>query len=201
MAKSSELDLIIEGKSAHCASSEQAVDALAIGCELVGELYKMEKEELSVNEYRLLKFGKTDSGTVRNAISGKTVLEGSVRCFHEKAGVFLFRRIRETTAVHEEKYGCRITMVRSDGHPAVINDPKLFEEAKILLSEYNFLAFEKPFMQAEDFSCYQKEVPGLYLFLGTGTNIPLHNDRFDFDEEVLLTGVNIYLKLLKEVRL
>lgn len=56
-------------------------------------------------------------------------------------------------------------------------------------------------MLAEDFSCYQKEVPGLFLFLGTGTGIPLHNSKFDFEDDVLETGVDIYLKLLREIRL
>jgi hippurate hydrolase len=201
MAKSSELDIIIQGKSAHCASAEQGVDALAIGCELVNELYRMEREELPAREYRLLKFGKMESGTVRNAISAKTVLEGSVRCFHEETGDYLFRRVREISASYEEKYGCGITFVRTDGHPALINDARLFEEAKDLLAEYGFHTFEKPFLLSEDFSCYQKYVPGLFLFLGTGTGIPLHSDKFDFDEDVLGTGVDIYMKLLQEIRL
>lgn len=200
MAKSSELDIIIQGKSAHCANAEQGIDALAIGCEMVKALYQMVSSELSETEYRLLKFGKMTSGTVRNAIAAKTILQGSVRCFHEDTGNFLFRRTEEIAASFEDKYGCKITFVRNDGHPAVINDPQLFEEAKKLLSDYEFHTFEKPFMLAEDFSCYQKEVPGLFLFLGTGTNIPLHSNTFDFDEEVLYTGVEVYLKLLKEVR-
>lgn len=201
MAKSSELDLVIEGKSVHCADAPQGIDALEIGCRLVNELYAMEKQELPADEYRLLKFGRMESGKVRNTISGSTVLEGSVRCFHEETGDYLFRRIHEITALFEKKHGCRISIKRSDGHPAVLNDPLLFEEAKELLSDYRFHTFEKPFMQAEDFSCYQKVVPGLYLFLGTGTGIPLHSSSFDFDEEVLETGIEIYLKLLKELRL
>lgn len=201
MAKSSELDIIIEGKSSHCANADQGIDALAIGCELVGELYQMEKHELPASVFRLLKFGKMESGTVRNTISAKTILEGSVRYFQEETGEYLFRRIREISASFEKKYGCRFSYVRTDGHPAVINDPQLFEETKELLSDYEFHAFEKPFMLAEDFSCYQKEVPGLFLFLGTGTNIPLHNNKFNFDEDVLLTGVDIYLKLLREINL
>lgn len=201
MAKSSNLDILIEGKSAHCAYAEQGIDALAIGCQLVNELYQMEKQEIPASEYRLLKFGKMESGTVRNAISAKTVLQGSVRCFHDETGNFIFRRMKEIAANYEEKYQCRITIERHDGHPAVINDPQLFEEAKELLSDFEFNTFDKPFMLAEDFSCYQKEVPGLFLFLGTGTNIPLHNSKFDFDEAVLRTGVEVYLKLLKEVRL
>lgn len=201
MAKSSELDIIIEGKSAHCAKADQAIDALAIGCELVNALYQMEKLEIPASEYRLLKFGKMESGTVRNVISARTVLKGSVRCFHENTGDYLFRRIEEISSCYEKQYHCRITFVRNDGHPAVINNPQLFEEAKEFLSDFEFHPFEKPFMLAEDFSCYQKEVPGLFLFLGTGTNIPLHSDTFDFDEDILNTGLQVYLRLLKEVRL
>lgn len=201
MAKSSELDIVIHGRSAHCANAEEGIDALAIGCKLVHELYQMEKQEIPDTEYRLLKFGKMESGTVRNAVAARTVLQGSVRCFHEETGAYLFRRIQEIAEAYEDQYGCSITLERNDGHPAVINDPQLFKEAKELLSEYQFHTFEKPFMLAEDFSCYQKEVPGLFLFLGTGTNIPLHSSHFDFDEDVLITGVDIYLKLLKEVRL
>lgn len=201
MAKSSNLDILIEGKSAHCAYAEDGIDALAIGCQFVNDLYQMEKHEIPASEYRLLKFGKMESGTVRNAISAKTVLQGSVRCFREETGNYLFRRMEEIAASYEEKYQCRITIDRHDGHPAVINDPQLYEEARELLSDFEFHTFEKPFMLAEDFSCYQKEVPGLFLFLGTGTNIPLHNSKFDFDEEVLCTGVEVYLKLLMDIRL
>jgi hippurate hydrolase len=101
----------------------------------------------------------------------------------------------------EQKYGCKISFHRTDGHPPVINDSNLFEEAKELLSKFNFHTFEVPFMLSEDFSFYQRAVPGLFLFLGTGTNIPLHNNLFDFDEEVLQTGVEAYRRILTAVTL
>jgi hippurate hydrolase len=201
MARSSELSITVLGKSTHCATADQGIDALSIGCELVCELYQMEKTELPAETYRLLKFGRMNSGTAGNVISAKTVIEGSVRCFYDETGDFLFRRIREITGALEEKYNCSFLFERTDGHPAVINDENLFEETTTLLSGYEFHTFEKPFMLAEDFSCYQKLVPGLFLFLGTGTGIPLHNSRFDFDEDVLETGVDIYLKLLQEIKL
>jgi amidohydrolase len=200
MAKSSELDIRIEGRTVHCANADQGIDALAIGCELVGRLYEMEKTEIPASEYRLLKFGKMESGTVRNAISANTLLQGSVRCFHDETGDFMFRRMKEITVSYEKDYHCKITFERSDGHPAVINDPELYAEARELFSDCGFHTFEKPFMLSEDFSCYQKVVPGLFLFLGTGTNIPLHNNMFDFDEDVLCTGVEAYLKLLRNFR-
>jgi metal-dependent amidase/aminoacylase/carboxypeptidase family protein len=54
-------------------------------------------------------------------------------------------------------------------------------------------------MTGEDFSFYQEQAPGLFLLLGTGEEAhqaPLHNGRFDFDESVLLTGVELYRRIL-----
>ncbi len=58
-----------------------------------------------------------------------------------------------------------------------------------------------PQMIAEDFSYYQKVVPGIFFFVGTrseqkGFVFPLHNAKFNFDEETLLNGVQAYKNVL-----
>ena len=60
----------------------------------------------------------------------------------------------------------------------------------------------EPYMLAEDFSLYQQEIPGLFFFLGAGNpekgfTHPLHSAQFDFDEEILCKGVEVYAGLLK----
>ena len=47
-------------------------------------------------------------------------------------------------------------------------------------------------MTAEDFSWYQKSLPGMFFFLGTGDTAPLHSDTFDFNEDILLKGVRFF---------
>lgn len=197
MSRSCELDITIHGKSSHSAFSNQGIDALAIGCELVIELYNMVQAELPETEYRLLKFGRMKSGSVRNAVSSSTVLQGTLRSFRDDTFQFLGRRIREISQSYEKKYQCKINISQSLGYPPVINDPDLFEEAKVALSEFDFHTFKEPLMLSEDFSSYQQLIPGLLLFLGTGTDTPLHSNTFDFDEDILATGVEAYLKLLK----
>lgn len=57
----------------------------------------------------------------------------------------------------------------------------------------------EPVMAAEDFAFYQQHTEGVFTFLGIqgGKNSqPLHNCRFDFDEEILLQGVELYARLL-----
>ncbi len=197
MSRSCELNITIYGKSSHSAFTDHGIDALAIGCELVIELYNMVQAELPETEYRLLKFGRMISGSVRNSVSSSTVLQGTLRSFSDDTFQFLGRRIREISESYEKRYQCKIDIGQSLGYPPVINYPDLFEEAKAALSEFDFYTFEEPLMLSEDFSSYQQYIPGLLLFLGTGTDTPLHSNTFDFDEDILVTGVEAYLKLLR----
>lgn len=197
MAKTTEMDIIIKGKSAHCANADQGIDALYIGCQFICDAYKMADEEISKDEHHLLKFGKAESGIIRNVISDQTIFYGTMRAFDMKVFDFMLHRLKEIAASYESKYGCTIEIQYNAGFPSVQNSNKLFEEARDLLTpSFTFKTLETPYMQGEDFSFYMKRVPGLFLFLGTGDTAPLHSEKFDFDEEILEIGLNVYLKLL-----
>ena len=56
--------------------------------------------------------------------------------------------------------------------------------------DFNELA--APSMITEDFSWYQKTLPGMFFFLGIGDTPALHADDFNFNEEVLLKGANFF---------
>lgn len=196
MARSSELDIRIHGRSAHCSTPSKGIDALQIGCLLLSDLYQMEETILPKEQLRLLKFGKMQSGVVRNAISDFTLLQGTLRCYSDDVFDLLFNQIKQIASDYEKKYGCTIEIDCSDSYPAIHNDPELFRFAEAALSEFDFINLRKPVMAADDFSFFAQRVPGLYLFLGTGKKTPLHSDVFDFDEEILATGVLAYLALI-----
>ena len=92
----------------------------------------------------------------------------------------------------EDAYGCTVTIHFSSGYPAVMNPEDLYRSVKRCAS---FTELETPFMTAEDFSWYQRYIPGMFFFLGTGSSPALHNDRFDFDETVLERGADFFEKL------
>ena len=54
---------------------------------------------------------------------------------------------------------------------------------------------EKPSMTSEDFAEYQRFVPGVFFFLGTGDTAALHATTFNFDEEILLKGADLFERL------
>ena len=131
---------------------------------------------------------------MRNAIAGQARAEGSLRVFSDE----MFDRAREAVAALAENAaaaeGCSVELGFSEGYPPVVNDADLFALAEAALP--GLARVEEPLLIAEDFSFYQRRLPGVFLLLGTGTNVPLHADTFDFDERVLLTGLDAYRRLL-----
>ncbi len=195
LARSSEVTAVFRGRSSHIARWSEGRDALmaaarfAPAAEAACEGLQAERDEPC-----LLRFGRLEAGTVRNVIAGEARAEGSLRVFSDE----MFDEAREAIsglardAAREE--GCVAEVTFSEGYPPVRNDPELFSAVRHALPEMGFV--EEPLLIAEDFSFYQRELPGVFLLLGTGTGTPLHADTFDFDETVLLAGVGAYRRLL-----
>ncbi len=191
MARSSEVTVDIYGKSAHIAKTAEGVDALMAGVAFYTRAMTLEGS-LPKGIFRLLKFGKFQSGTVRNALSAHTHMEGSLRAFQEEVFDSLARGLEAIAGEVERAYGCTVKLHLSQGYPAVMNPPALFDRVR---QEIPFAALEEPCMTAEDFSWYQRFLPGMFFFLGLGQTPALHADTFDFDESILEKGADLFEQL------
>jgi len=191
MARSCEVNVDIYGKSAHIAKASEGIDALMAGAEFYCRAIAMERS-LPEGVFRLLKFGKFHSGTVRNALSAYTHMEGSLRAFQDDIFDGLASGLRTIAEAVEAEFGCTVKLHLNSGYPAVMNPEELYDRAAKTVS---FDALKEPFMTAEDFSWYQKYLPGMFFFLGLGDTPALHADTFDFDESILLKGADFFEKL------
>ena len=191
MSRSCEVKVDIFGKSAHIAKASEGVDAMAAGVDFYTRVMALEAA-LPPKVFRLLKFGKMESGTVCNAISGHTRLEGSLRAFQDDVFYSLRAGIVSIGKDIERQTGCTVNIYMNDGYPAVMNPGKLYDKVKSLVS---FADLEKPSMITEDFSWYQKQLPGLFFFLGVGDTPALHAEDFNFDDQVLLKGAEFFEEL------
>lgn len=195
LARSSEVTVGFSGRASHIARWREGRDALVAAARFVpaAEAACARLAEGS-GEPCLLRFGRLEAGTVRNAIAAGARAEGSLRVFSDE----MFERAREAleelagSAAGAE--GCAAELSLSEGYPPVVNDAELFARAEAALPGLERVA--DPLLIAEDFSFYQRRLPGVFLLLGTGTHVPLHADTFDFDERVLLAGLDAYRRLL-----
>ncbi len=191
MARSCEVRVDVYGKSAHIAKAQEGVDALAAGVDFYQRVMKLEGA-LPKNIFRLLKFGKFHSGTVCNALSDHTHMEGSLRAFQDEVFYSIRAGIVSIAKDIERAYGCTVNVYMTEGYPAVMNPPDLYRQVK---KSVGFFDLDKPTMTAEDFSWYQKTLPGMFFFLGVGDTAALHSDNFNFNEEILEKGVRFFEEL------
>ncbi len=78
---------------------------------------------------------------------------------------------------------------------AVNNDEKCARIIKDAAGDvgYNYLELTEPFNWGEDFGLYTANAPGAMFALGAGTDTPaLHHPDFDFPDELIETGVNMF---------
>lgn len=195
LARSSETTVSFHGRSSHIARWQEGADALAAAARFVPSAEAMcGRLQKELDEPCLLRFGRLEAGTVRNAIAGAARAEGSLRVFSDA----MFDRARAAVAALAENAarteGCTAEISFSEGYPPVVNDAALFSAVKAALPGLGHV--EEPLLIAEDFAFYQRALPGVFLLLGTGTGVPLHADAFDFDERVLLAGVDAYRRLM-----
>ncbi len=189
LASSSEVNVEFFGKSAHAANRQEGIDALRISTEFLRECY----EEFSkLTEPHLLSFGTLKAGGVRNAVADYARLEGTMRCYTDDVFVKMKNILLELIQKYEDLYKVKILLQANDLYKSVINSKELIDEYRETLS---LESLAEPFLQAEDFGCYTRRYKSMFLLLGIGDAHLLHTDNFDFDMNILDTGVEAYKRI------
>ena len=191
MCRASEVTLTATGRSAHVARASQGLDALEAAARWYLRALELE-EALPPEEPRLLKFGRMEAGTVRNALAATARLEGSLRAFRDPVFDSLRQGLDRLAREIQEDTGCTMSLRYSEGYPAVWNPPELLARAEAL---YPLARLPQPVLIAEDFSWYQRYLPGLFLFVGCGPSPALHAADFRFDETALEYGADFLWRM------
>lgn len=199
MAQTLEFDILVHGKSAHGASPQLGVDAIVAAAELITYVQAMIARNVDPHQDALLTVGRINGGVARNVIADFVEMNATLRAFNPSVFEDLDTHMHSALQGLELVSGAKFEFIRKAFYPCVENPRYLVEEYYDLVGREDTVIAE-PAMAAEDFACYQQKVPGMFIFLGVGGGknaYPLHSGHFDFDEEVLLTGVEIYRRLLE----
>ena len=185
MARSAEVTVTAKGRSAHFCSAASGRNALAACAAFYNRALEL---PLLRKPQTLLGFGRMEAGSVRNAVAGSARLEGSLRALDEAAFLGIRDGLDALCRLAGES-GCETALQFSEGYPAVVNPSGLFQSVCAL---FPVRTLDAPSMASDDFSWYQRRLPGLFLFLGCADAPALHTAEFDFDERVLEEGVRYY---------
>jgi amidohydrolase len=204
MASSDRFDITIRGKKSHGAQPHLGVDAIVVAAECVTAIQTIHSRRIDPLEPLVITVGTIKGGDRNNIIAEEVKMDGTMRTMSEDVRVRAQEMMRQTLASVTSAYGATFDLQFGKPNPVTYNDPKLVEETmptiRRVVGDQNVIA-PRPFMPAEDFSYYQKVIPGFYYFLGVGNKAkglaPMwHTADFDVDEESLVIGVRVMSNVL-----
>lgn len=199
MAATDHFTITIHGKTAHGAKPNQGIDAVVLGAQFVMAAQSIVSRKVDPLDNAVVTFGIFQAGTRYNIIAGECVLDGTVRTLRPETRDMVEDSMRKLLDAICLQSGATADIVYGRGYPALVNHEKdaaqIRRTAAALFGEENVVDVQNPAMPAEDFSFYLKEKEGCFVWLGTGRedreNWPLHNSRFDVDEDILWRGASL----------
>jgi amidohydrolase len=197
--------IVIKGKGGHTGYPESAIDPVIAAADLIQTAQRLQTRDISLLKPTALIFSKMEAGTKNNIIPNHVVVEGTLRYLFdpkldgdEDPPTRLEEIVAGVCAVHR----CTYDYTVEQENEVVVNAPemvKLVREtaAEILGDEKQIV--EHRSMAGEDFAAYAKRVPSAFVFLGTGdpekgTDYPHHNPHFSIDEDMMPTGVELFVR-------
>jgi amidohydrolase len=204
MASSDRILITIRGKRSHGAQPHLGVDAIVVAAECISALQTIRSRRIDPLEPLVITIGTIKGGDRNNIIADEVKMEGTMRALNEDVRKRAQDMMRETLRGVTTSYGATFDLQFDGGNPVTYNEPVIVEETlpilRRLVGAENLIA-PRPFMPAEDFSFYQKVVPGFFYFLGVGNKAKgisagWHTADFDVDEESLVVGVKVMSNVL-----
>jgi amidohydrolase len=201
MASVGEFKITIYGKSSHGAMPHLGIDTIAIAAQFISQVQRIISREIHPTTSGVVSIGKIDGGTRTNIIAEKVEMYGTIRAFDAKTNSFIQKRIVDILKGLKTSYSIEFDTDFNDMYPVVNNDSEMVDDFIKANGEDNVLEIPLQ-MISEDFSYYQKKIPGLFVFLGVrneskGFINGLHSSSFNFDEKNLLYGVQSYINVMR----
>jgi amidohydrolase len=196
----------VHGKQTHGSSPWGGVDPIVISAQIINGLQTIISRDTELTkEAAVISVGLIRGGVRNNIIPEEVELIGTIRTLDYGMQKKLNEMMKFRVKSIAESYGGTADITIAEGLPITYNDPEL--TALMLPSLQRSAGKENvnlvnAITGAEDFSFFQKEVPGLYFFVGgkpldvkVEDSASHHTPDFFIDESGLILGVKSMVNL------
>ncbi|MAT37972.1 MAG: hypothetical protein CL946_00025 [Ectothiorhodospiraceae bacterium] len=191
------------GKTSHAAEPENGISPANAISEIITRLHEIGSNTTLFKDLTLLTFIHIKMGEISFGTSpGYAEIRITLRAF-ENEDMDLLTQYCENT-INDISKGEHLTcdISFSEVFPASVNNDecvRLVEQsAKHNDLKYEFI--ETPFKWSEDFGYYSEKYSTCLFGLGAGLQQPqLHNPDYDFPDELIETGVNVFYSIYKSI--
>jgi len=209
MASADEFRIDIYGRQTHGSRPWGGIDPIVTASQMVMALQTIASRQINVTKVpSVISIGSIHGGIRNNIIPDHVEMLGTLRAFDEDMRADIIRRIEHTARTIADSQGARVEISWGTGYPVTSNDPALTARAvKVLerVAGVDNVSEADLITGAEDFSFFQREVPGFYFFLGatpTDQDAPSapsnHSPMFFVDESTLPVGLRAMAQLVAD---
>lgn len=206
MAAADWFSIKVKGRQAHGSAPWMSIDPIVVSAQIITGLQTIVSRQTELTkEAAVITVGRIQSGIRENIIPEEAVMAGTIRTLDVDMQDKIHEKIKLTATKIAESAGATAEVTIDKKFPLTYNDPALTE--KMIPSLVKAAGKEKV-MQipavtgSEDFSEYQKKVPGLFFFVGAmppnqdPNTVPSHHTPdFMIDESAMLTGLKAMLNV------
>ncbi len=200
MASSDQFYISLRGRQTHGAQPWSGVDPIVVGAQVVLGLQTIVSRKMNITEEpSVVTVGSFHAGNRGNIIPDEAKMEGTIRSFDERHREQLHECVHHVSTHIAEAGGAKAHVDIRRGYPVTSNHEGLTHWAVPVLKRVageGAVGICPKTCGAEDFSYFQREVPGFFFFIGctpgdrnckeADSN---HSPRFYVDEASLKLGV------------
>lgn len=209
IAASSEDDfwITVKGLGGHASAPQNTKDPLVTAAEIVLALQTVISRNLDPLTAGTISCCNITTDGVMNAIPSNVTILGDCRTYDPKVQEVIERRMYTIVEHICKMNGCDFEFRYDHVFIPMVNDPACVEAAAKAVSNLygadKVNAHAAPMSGSEDFAWFQRHVPGAYLMIGTKpanaiTVYPQHNARYNFNDDAILLGSEIFAEIVRE---
>lgn len=196
----------ILGKSSHWGDADKGINAISVSGKVINAIDEINDEFKDKISF-VLGMGIIKGGIKNNIMADKVSLEGTLRAFSEDDFLFLLNNLKKRMNELEKQTGAKIKVNLKSMLPNVINDPYLVEVGSRIGKEIfndKYVLGTNPYLAGDNAAYYFQLVPGVRIVFfaekENEINYPLHNNRFDFNEDIFYHAIKTLFKIIVNIR-
>jgi len=206
MAAAQRFVIKVKGKQTHGSRPWGGIDPIVVSAQIINGLQTIVSRDTELTkEAAVISVGLIRGGVRNNIIPEEVEMIGTIRTLDYDMQKKLNAEMKRRVPAIAEAFGAKAEIEIEGGYPITYNDVNLTNEMLPSLQKSagtKNVHLINAITGAEDFSYYQKKVPGLYFFLG-GKPLDVkpedtashHTPDFFIDESGLKLGVKTFINL------
>ena len=200
MAAVDEFRIDLKGVQTHGSTPWTGIDPIVTASQMINSIQTIVSRSMPLTAAAaVVTIGSIHGGVRSNIIPEKLYMLGTIRTLDDSMRATVLKRLDEIVQNVAAANNVKADLTFMNSYPVTYNDPELYKKMLPTLKRVcgaDNVNYMDAITGAEDFSFFQKKVPGLYFFIGGSSEgmdldlvAPHHTPDFYVDDSALETGV------------